>query len=220
MPNDEALLEQAGKKIRLPVSKEQFRIFVFGPALNPSEEVELPTSQPADHDGLQKHAKYLRYLTAKKLREAGWTVDFGETNSIQQFWSSLGIKNPAAMELSHAKKLCGAIIIFPTSVGAISELGLFVGFGSLAKKTLAIVHSEFRDHHSFFRIGLLKMLKIRNGTFEFEDYINAQKCIELALEFVEDQWTKLSLDDDLINEAQLLTLERKGGSFEKGSGPS
>jgi hypothetical protein len=41
MPNDEALLEQAGKKIRLPVSKEQFRIFVFGPAMDPSEEVEL-----------------------------------------------------------------------------------------------------------------------------------------------------------------------------------
>ena len=215
MPNDEALLEQAGKKIRLPVSKEQFRIFVFGPAMDPSEEVELPTSPPSDHDSLQKHAKYLRYGTAKRLREERWTVDFGETKSIRHFWSSLGIKNAAAMEVGHARKLCGAIIIFPTSVGAICELGLFAGRPSIAEKTLAIVHSDFKDHQSFFRVGLLNMLKIQRGSYEFEDYLNAQKCIELAVEFAENQWTKLNLDEDLIDEAQSLTLGRKGGAFEK-----
>lgn len=218
MPDAITLLEQAGQKIRLPVSKEQFRVFVFGPALTPTENVELPTAPPSDRDGLQHHAKYLRFLTAKKLSEAGWTVDFGESTSIQKFWSSLGIKNPGAMELSHAGKLCGAIIMFPTSVGSISELGLFVGFGGLAKKTLAIVHSEFKEHQSFFRVGLLKMLKIRHGTFEFEDYQEADKCIDLACEFVDDQWTKLNLDQHLIDEAQVLTLERKGGAFETGSG--
>jgi len=215
MLNDEALLKEAGKKIRLPVRKEQFRIFVFGPRMDPSEEVELPTSPPSDHDGLQRHAKYLRFWTAKKLREDRWTVDFGETTSIKHFWSSLGIKNAAAMEVGHARKLCGAIIIFPTSVGAISELGLFAGLPSLAKKTLAIVHSRFKDHKSFFRVGLLNMLKIQHGTYEFEDYLNTQKCLELAVEFAENQWTKLALDEYLIEEAQSLTFGRKGGAFEK-----
>ncbi len=214
MFNDETLLEQARQKIRLPISKEQFRVFVFGPALNPDEEVKLPESHPSDRDGLQHHAKYLRYVTAKQLREAGWTVDFGETKSIQTFWSSLGIKNMAAMEATHAKKLCGAIIIFPTSVGAISELGLFVGMRGIADKTLAIVNSDFKEHQSFFRVGLLKMLKIRSGTFEFEDYANAKKCIQTALEFVDDQWTKFSLDNDLIDDAKVVALERKGGIFE------
>jgi hypothetical protein len=214
MLNDETLLEQAQQKIRLPISKEQFRVFVFGPALNPEEEVNSPASAPSDHDGLQHHAKYLRYMTAKKLREAGWTVDFGETGTIKDFWASLGIKNLAAMEISHARNMCGAIIIFPTSVGAISELGLFVGIKRLADKTLAIVHSEFKDHQSFFRVGLLKMLKINRGTSEFEDYADAKKCIQIALEFVDDQWTKFSLDNYLIDDAKVVALERKGGIFE------
>jgi hypothetical protein len=214
MLNDETLLEQARQKIQFPISKEQFRVFVFGPALNPEDTIKLPESHPSDRDGLQHHAKYLRYITAKQLREAGWTVDFGETKSIQSFWGSLGITNPAAMELSHARKLCGAIIIFPTSVGAISELGLFVGMRGIADKTLAIVHSEFKEHQSFFRVGLLKMLKIRSGTCEFEDYLNAKKCIKLAVEFVEDQWMKFSLDNDVIADAKVIALERKGGGFE------
>ncbi len=123
------------------------------------------------------------------------------------------------MEVSHGVKLCGAIIMFPTSVGSISELGLFVGLGGLAKKTIAIVHSEFKEHQSFFRLGLLKMLKIRNGTFEFEDYLNAEKCIDLASEFVDDQWTKLNLDQHLLDEAKVLATERKGGAFESCSEP-
>lgn len=218
MPDDDTLLEQARGKIRLPVGKDQFRVFVFGPALSPSETVALPTTPPSDRDGLQQHAKYLRFLTAKKLREAGWTVDFGESTSIQTFWSSLGIKNMGAMELSHGGKLCGAIIMFPTSVGSISELGMFVGFGGLAKKTLAIVHSEFKEHKSFFRVGLLKMLKIQHGACEFEDYLKAEQCIDLACEYVDEKWTKLNLDEQRINEAQVLTLERKGGAFETGAG--
>jgi len=219
MPDDITLLEQAGQKIRLPVSKEQFRVFVFGPALTPTENVEVPTAPPSDRDGLQHHAKYLRFLTAKKLREAGWTVDFGESTSIKKFWSSLGIKSTGSMELSHARKMCGAIIMFPTSVGSISELGMFVGFGDLAKKTLAIVHSEFKEQQSFFRVGLLKMLKTQQGTFEFEDYLNADKCIELACEYVDEKWEKLSLDQYRIDHAQALLLERKGGVFETGSNP-
>lgn len=214
MPDENTLLEQAGQKIRMPVRKEMFRVFVFGPALNPGDIVDLPTVPPSDRDWLQQHAKYLRFLTAKKLSDSGWTVDLGESESIQKFWSSLGIKNLAAMELSHGAKLCGAIVMFPTSVGSISELGLFVGFGGLAKKTLAIVHSEFKEHKSFFRVGLLKMLKIRDGSFEFEDYVNADKCVEIACEFVDDQWTKLNLDDHLLNEARVIAAARKGGAFE------
>lgn len=106
------------------MGKEQFRVFIFGPALTPAEIVEVPTAPPSDRDGLQHHAKYLRFLTAKKLRDAGWTVDFGESTSIQQFWASLGIKNTGAMEVSHGGRLCGAIIMFPASVGSISELGI------------------------------------------------------------------------------------------------
>jgi len=62
------------------------------------------------------------------------------------------------------------------------------------------------------------MLKVRHGTFEFEDYLEADKCMALACEFVDDQWTKLNLDQHLIDEAQVLSLERKGGAFETGSG--
>lgn len=216
MPDENTLLEQARQKIRMPVGKEMFRVFVFGPALNPGEIVDLPTVPASDRDWLQQHAKYLRFLTAKKLRESGWTVDLGESESIQKFWNSLGIKNLGAMEVSHARTLCGAIIVFPTSVGSISELGLFVGFGGIAKKVLAIVHSEFKEHKSFFRVGLLKMLKIRHGAYEFEDYLKADKCTELACDFVDDQWTKLSLDQHQIEEAQVLRHERKGGAFETG----
>lgn len=218
MPNVDPLLEQARHKIRLPTSRKEFRVFVFGPALDESEEVELPSTPPTDHDGLQSHAKYLRHLTVKKLREKEWTVDLGESSSIKEFWHSLGIKNPAAMELSHARRLCGAIIIFPASVGAISELGLFIGFAGLAKKTLAIVHSEFKEHKSFFRLGLLKMLKIQHGTFEYEDYLDADKCVELACEHVDEQWTKLELDQHVVDQAKVIEHERKGGAFETEAG--
>jgi hypothetical protein len=213
MPDDNALLEQAGRMIHLPVTKERFRVFVFGPALSASEEVEAPTAPASDRDGLQQHARYLRYITVRKLREAGWTVDLGESTCVRKFWSALGIKNLGAMELSHGGRLCGAIIMFPTSVGSISELGMFVGFGGLAKKTLAIVHTEFKEQSSFFRLGLLKMLKIQQGSFEFEDYANAEKCIALACEYVDDKWTKLHLDEQQIEQARVLALERTGGPF-------
>ena len=119
------------------------------------------------------------------------------------------------MELTHARKLCGAIIIFPASVGAICELGLFAMYPSFAEKTLAIVHSEYEDHKSFFRLGLLKLLKITHGYFEFEDYQNFANCAKQASEFVDDQWTNFSLEDDAIAEGRLLELKRKGTNFEK-----
>jgi len=212
MQNEEELLEQFKEKIDLPVKKQNFRVFVFGPALSPSDEVSAPLNPPCG-DGLSMHAKYLRYLTAKKLRDEGWTVDFGETESIQKFWRSLGIPSHAAMEVHHASKLCGAIVIFPTSVGSISELALFTGMPWIAKKTLAIIHSEFKEHKSFFRLGLLRLLKIQHGQFEFEDYSSAEKCADLAVEFVEDQWTGVSLDKLYIDDAKILNLEQKGGSY-------
>lgn len=215
MPADKELLEQAGKKIQLSILKEEFRVFVFGPGMDPAEVVPAPASPVSTQAGLVEHAKYLRFLTTQKLREAGWTVDFGETQSIQQFWATLGIKNSAAMEISHAKKLCGAIIIFPASIGAICELGLFAGDFRLAEKTFAIVHSEYKDHKSFFRLGLLRLLKIGRGTFEFSDYEDFDGCTRQAVDFVEDQWTNFSLEEDAIANGQLLELKRKGTNFEK-----
>ena len=62
MSNDEALFEQLREKIQLSVPKKDFRVFVFGPGLDPSEIVEKPTSDISTQTGLIEHAKYLRFL--------------------------------------------------------------------------------------------------------------------------------------------------------------
>jgi len=215
MPDEDSLLAEARQRIQLSIPKEEFRVFVFGPGMDPTDVVASPTSDVTTQPGLVEHAKYLRFLTAQKLKKDGWTVDFGETKSIQKFWASLGFKNFAAMEYTHAKKFCGAIIIFPASVGAICELSLFANSSQLAEKTVAIVHSEYENHQSFFRVGILKLLRARRGRIEFEDYQDFESCAKHAIEFVEDQWTNFSLEDDAINDGNLLAQKRKGTSFEK-----
>jgi hypothetical protein len=111
--------------------------------------------------------------------------------------------------------VCGAIIVFPASVGAICELGLFAGVEGVAKKTLAIVHSDFQNHTSFFRVGLLKIFKMRYGSQEFANYSSHDVCVQKAIEFVDERWTKLNLDSGTIADAEVLMLEQKGGNFEK-----
>src|SRR5208283_4866671 len=102
MSNDEQLLEQARQRINFSIRKEEFRVFVFGPGMNPSEVVERPISAISTQNGLVEHAKYLRFLTTQKLRENGWTVDFGETQCLVAHFGDRAIAKNIADKSWHA----------------------------------------------------------------------------------------------------------------------
>lgn len=72
--------------VKPPVDKKKFRVFVFGPCLNPTEEVTPPTNEPITHDDILHYARYLRFATKKALEAEGFTVDYGETKEIYDAW--------------------------------------------------------------------------------------------------------------------------------------
>jgi hypothetical protein len=193
-------LEQAKRLVRTPVPKSRFPVFVFGPYLEPRTEVKKPDFAPDDPAALIEHAKYLRYLTASKLEADGFTVHFGETEKVKALWQDriASLIDLANIEIQHAHHECGAVVVFPSSVGSFCELSLFAAVKPLAEKTIAIVHKKHEKDESFFRRGLLRVLRQESGTYEFEDYANHDLCVRAAHEFVTDRYVSLFRAGDAV----------------------
>ena len=187
MADSNEALALAKAKITPAIKKEQFAVFVFGPALRQNNP--KPEGAASSHSDVAKHAQYLRFLTRERLRQMGFTADYGEAGDILKFWQELfSSPNEAASEVLQARHVCGAIVIFPASVGSIAELGLFVHKGDIAQKTLAIVHDGYHAEASFFRQGLLELFTVFSGRREFVDYANHDACVEEAVRFVKGQY--------------------------------
>jgi hypothetical protein len=209
-------LDNLSDLIKPAFERTGFRVFVLGPALKPSQTVRRPRTLASIHDGLIQHARYLRCETRKSLLSAGYSVDFGEAKELQEFWSKNSrAKDPGSAEMLHARKACGAIIIFPSSVGSISELGMFAPFGNIAKKTLAIVHKRYERDKSFFRKALLEIFEQENGKCSFVDYTNHRRCIDDAIKFVDGKYQKHLRDLHLIADAKLQEANYRGTIFAK-----
>jgi len=200
------------------ISRERFAVFVFGPALRAPRAEAKPRGRASSHSHVTKHAQYLRFRTREKLREIGFTADFGEAEDILKFWKSFfRSPNEAASEMLQARYVCGAIIIFPASFGSIAELGLFAQKGDIAQKTLAIVHEAYTGASSFFRRGLLELFTIFSGQKEFLDYQDHDACVEQAVRFVEGQYYRQM---DEIGDMKWLTARHPGMVFDHAMGRS
>jgi hypothetical protein len=209
-------LALAKAKLTPAITKGQFAVFVFGPAL--STDNSKPGGAASSHSEVVKHAQYLRFLTRERLREMGFAADYGEAEDILNFWQKLfSSPNTAASEVLHARHVCGAIIIFPASVGSIAELGLFVHKGDIAQKTLAIVHRSYDGASSFFRRGLLELFTIFSGRREFVDYSDHEACLEEAVRFVKGQYYRQM---DEIADLKWLTSRNLGTVFDHAMGRS
>lgn len=137
-------LARAKAHLKPALQPQDFFVFVFGPALDPEAAVKKPTFSASNHAKVVEHARYLRYLTRKKLEELNFSADFGEAKDVFKFWSEFfSSPDEASTEIRHADKACGAVIIFPASFGAMAELALFARHPRIAAKTVAIVHERY-----------------------------------------------------------------------------
>lgn len=187
---------------------------MFGPALKPGEEVILPgpsNSPDLNHETLNEHARYLRFLTKTTLEKEGFTVDYGETQEVLKFWTNRYKSNsPGRTEMLHALKVCGAVIIFPSSIGSISELALLARDGAIAEKTMAIVHDAYQHDESFFRLGVVELFQDYNGRPMYLNYTNHEHCVGYAKRFVEGKYNRL-MDD--LQDIKYKKNRHKGGIF-------
>ncbi len=194
---DNNLIKDVAKQmrpdIRSGLSRALFRVFVFGPCCTPDEVVPKPTCLADTQDNVVAHAKYIRHLIKEKLAEAGFKVDYGETESIFKAWcKGFPEGDPLSFEMDHAEFFCKAIIIIPASIGAICELSVFATQPHLAIKSLAIIHEKYSQEKSFFNAGVVRVLKQDKGSAQYIDYLQHQKCIDAAVSFVEDEWSSFN----------------------------
>jgi len=211
-----SVLDALHTLIKPAFARDRFRVFVLGPALKPSESVPRPHTHASTHEAVIQHARYLRSETRKSLLSAGYSVDFGETKELQEFWSeNFRANDLGSAEMLHANKACGAIIVFPSSVGSISELGMFVFAPSslISEKTLAIVHKRYEKDKSFFRKALLEIFEQENGKCAFIEYANHKSCVEVAVKFVDGKYQKLLRDLHQIRNSKLKEASYSGTIF-------
>jgi len=209
-------LDIAPDRIKPAFEQARFRVFVLGPALKPSQSVSKPRALASIHEGVIQHARYLRCETRKSLLSAGCSVDFGEAKELQDFWSkNFRARDLGSAEMLHAGKACGAIIIFPSSVGSISELGMFAPLGRIAIKTLAIVHKHYEKDKSFFRKALLEIFEQENGKCIFINYTNHKACVDAAVKFVDGKYQKLLRDLHHIDDGKLKEANYRGTIFDR-----
>lgn len=205
-------LAAAKAKLKPLITKGQFAVFVFGPALRaPRADIE-PRRRASSHLRVARHAQYLRYRTKEALREIGFAADYGEASDVLKFWRNFfRSPNVAASEILQARLVCGAIVIFPASFGSIAELALFAQRGNIAEKTLAIVHEGYDGASSFFRRGLLELFSIFSGRNEFLDDRDHDACVTQAVRFVEGQYYRTM---DELSDQQRLAARHRGTVFE------
>ncbi len=148
------LFDEAKRTLKPAIERKDFRVFVFGPSLQPAQTVEQPTTPITTHSDAELHAKYLRYATRLELEKLGFPVDYGESPEVLQFWQDNFLAaDLATIELNHAERLCGAVVVYPSSLGSICELGLFASREWLCRRTIAIVHLLYENAPSLFRWG-------------------------------------------------------------------
>lgn len=191
-PQLDSLTQQLRAAVQPPIKKVQFRVFVFGPYLKPDDIVQRPRirGSSVSHEKLNQHARYLRFATRRALMQEGFSVDFGETTAVNAFWNdAFGSPDPASNEFWHALKACGAVVVFPSSVGAICELSIFANFREISQKTVAIIHKDFENEQSFFRLGLIEWFRREKGDRVFHDYFDHERCINEAVRFVKSEYT-------------------------------
>ncbi len=216
MTTDLTFAHALAEAVRPAFPRERFRVFVFGPALQPTAVVGKPYGRANGHGSILRHARYLRYATKKELVKVGYPVDFGESRELIKLWTEkFRATDLGSSELLGARTVYGAIIVYPSSIGSVSELGMFAPFDEIAVKTLAIVHKRFKNDSSFFRNGLLKVLKQNTGSHEFIDYSNHRACLDSAVEFVDGRYQKLLRDYHDINRGKQKEAQYSGTAFQE-----
>lgn len=186
------LFKEAKQKLKPAIERSKFRVFVFGPGLTDGQKVDKPTVDADTHAGAEAHARYLRFATRQALEKLGFAVDYGESNDVLEFWQDTFLAvDPATVEISHAERLCGAIIVYPSSIGSICELGLFASRKWVCEKAVAIVHERYTNDKSFFRQGLLEFFDQEGGRHLFRNYTNHDDCITEAIKFVRKRYSSL-----------------------------
>ena len=207
-------LDSLGSLLKPAFEPNRFRVFVLGPALKPSASVSKPHGRVTTHEAVIRHARYLRCEIRKSLLSAGYSVDFGEAKDLQRFWyKNFRAKDPGSAEMLHAQNACGAIIIFPSSVGSISELGMFAPSSRIANKTLAVVHKQYEKDKSFFRRALLEVFEQENGKCVFINYAKHKSCVEAAVNFVNGKFQKHLRDLYQISDSKLKEANYSGTIF-------
>ena len=216
MDNKRNLSDLIKDNIKPSIQPKDFRVFVFGPSLAPSEVVDEPDRAiNNNHDDILKHARYLRYLTKDAIKKDGFPVDFGETQEVIDLWNKkFKSADLGSTEIHHARLVCGAIIIYPSSIGSFCELGIFSPFEDISKKTLAIVHKPFSDDNSFFRKGLIELFQQEHGKCEFIDYKDYELCIKAAVNFVRNKFQKMLRDQEWVRYGTRKKKELDGTAFE------
>lgn len=205
MNSFERISELAAQSMQT-LDRSRFPIFVFGPYLPENEVVAKPSKRAKDH------SKYLRYSAKEQLKESGFKVQFGESNDVINVWQQhIRSQDLASSELHHAHYICGAVIIFASSVGSFCELGLFASYESIISKTIVIVDSKYKDHRSFLNDGLLKIVEQENGRVIFEDYRDHAKCVRIATQYAEGKFTKIQRD--FLQLEQSRAKEKRLGPF-------
>lgn len=195
------------KGLNPKVTKEKFRVFLFGPSLTDGESVP----EPAAGATIESQAKFLRHFLLEKLKEKNWQIDLGESDDIIRSWTKLDETiDPGNMEYHHALYACGAIVILPSSPGSFCEIGLFATTKEISRKTLAIVHVEFKKSKSFFRRGLVRIFQQRAGKCTYESYYEKEAILEAAEEFIEDRFNSYHWDHHDIRQGEKRTREQTG----------
>jgi hypothetical protein len=212
VPSGSDALAEAKAALTPLLSKEEFSVFVFGPALRGGQQMRQPKCGTSSHANVARHAEYLRHRTKAALEAEGFTAALGETPSVLKFWQGFfSSPNEAVSEILEARKVCGAVVIFPASFGSLAELCLFARQGGIAEKTVAIVDKTYESASSFFRRGVLELFETFSGTTKFLDYKDEKACIQRVLTFVEGRYHRV-LDE--IDQGQYITARHRGHVFE------
>ncbi len=205
-------LEEAKAALVPQISKEEFPVFVFGPALRKRSLGRRPRCGTSTHADVMRHAEYLRYRTKVALEAEGFPAIFGETPSMLKFWQGfLSSPNQAVSEILEAKRVCGAVVIFPASFGSLAELCLFARPSKIPDKKLAIVDKTYENASSFFRQGVLELFESSSGTIKFVDYKDEEKCIERIIRFVAGRYHR-ALDE--MDMGEYVNARHRGHIFE------
>ena len=194
------------------LTKQEFPVFVFGPALRKRGSGRKPRCGTSTHADVMRHAEYLRERTKAALEDEGFPAIFGETPSMLKFWQGfLSSPNDAVSEILEAKNVCGAVVIFPASFGSLAELCLFARQGKVSDKTLAVVDKSYESANSFFRQGVLELFESFSGTTKYVDYKDADTCIKRVIRFVSGRYHRV-LDE--LDQGQYINARHRGHIFE------
>jgi hypothetical protein len=161
-------------------TRQRLRVFVGGPYVHPSFEVEPDKTK---YGG----AAWLRWHICRYLRnDLEHDVTVGENEKLSAIYEGHleELYEASTYEMLHVKDHTDCVIILPSSAGSFCELGYFASDDEICSKMMILRDISYQKEPGYLHFGPSEQARISHSDIHDVNYLNVEEVKEKVRAFM------------------------------------